>query len=299
MSKIELSYIISTFNRLSFLKITLERLLNNLEKDEEIVVVDGASTDGTKGYLKKLFDEGKIHQFISEPDRNQAHGWNKAILLARGTIIKKIIDDDVFCYTAIRKCKQYMLSNPSVDVIISNDLGSSINNNKQIDKLNRLPQFEKWRNKQIPSFTFGDVHLLIRRNSIPFIGFYNTSFVMMDWEYSLRISYLKANLVYYTGYNALSVSHPGTVSANKNNKQIAEQGKRGSYFYKYAGDGANISTWSKIKIAIGKRIFKPKEVINQTNDNKQDFETIYENFYNYIDELNQKGQFTFLTSNVV
>ncbi|RZJ48654.1 MAG: glycosyltransferase [Flavobacterium sp.] len=292
-----LSFILATSNRLTFLKITLEKLINNVETNEEIVVVDGASTDGTKEYLQQLYHEGKIHQFISEPDKNQAHGWNKAMLLARGTIIKKIIDDDVFCYTAIRKCKQYMLSNPSVDAIISNDLSSSTNNYKQIDKLSRLSQFEKWRDEQIPSFTFGDVHLLIRRNSISFIGLYNTSFVMMDWEYALRISYVKANLVYYTGYNALSVSHPGTVSANKNIKQIAEQGKRGSYFYQYMGDGADISIWSKIKIGLGKYILKRKKILNQKNDNKQNFETIYKSFYCYIDELNQNGQFTFLSSN--
>ncbi len=254
MNSINLSYLVSTFNRLPFLKITLEKLLKNLEKDEEIVVVDGASTDGTKEYLQQLFNDGKIHQFISEADRNQAHGWNKAMLMAKGIIIKKIIDDDVFCYSAIRKCKQYMLSNPSVDAIISNDLGSSINNHKQIDQLSRLIQFKKWKNKEIPSFTFGDVHLIIRRNSISFIGLYNTSFVMMDWEYSLRISYLKTNLVYYTGYNALSVFHPSTVSANKNIAQINEEGKRGSFFYEYAGDDAEISTWSKIKIVIGKRL---------------------------------------------
>ena len=299
MIKIELSYIISTFNRLAFLKITLDTLLKNLDEAEEIVVVDGASTDGTKEYLQKLYDEGKIHQFISEPDKNQAHGWNKAMLLARGTIIKKIIDDDVFCYKAIRICKQFMLSNPSIDVVISNDLSSSVNRYTNINKASRLAQFERWRNKEIASFTFGDVHLLIRRDSIPFIGLYNTSYVMMDWEYSLRISYLQANLVYYTGYNALSIYHQNTVSANKNTNQIADQGKRGSYFYMYAGDGADINIWSKIKIAIGKRILKRKKIITHSNDNELDLEAIYKSFYNYIDELNNNSRFTFLSSKVV
>src|SRR5476651_636037 len=105
---IQLSYILSTKNRLPFLRITLSKLISIINIDEEIVVVDASSTDGTKEYLQELFEVGKIHQFISEPDRNQAHGWNKAMLMAKGIIIKKIIDDDVFCYDAIRRCKDHL-----------------------------------------------------------------------------------------------------------------------------------------------------------------------------------------------
>ncbi len=62
ISAFSLSYIIATRNRLPFLKITLGKLINELQQDEEIVVVDGNSSDGTKEYLKELFKEGKIHQ---------------------------------------------------------------------------------------------------------------------------------------------------------------------------------------------------------------------------------------------
>ena len=68
ISEINLTYIIATYNRLSFLKITIAKLIDELKPDEEIVVVDGDSTDGSKEYLKRLFEEEKIHQFVSEPD---------------------------------------------------------------------------------------------------------------------------------------------------------------------------------------------------------------------------------------
>ena len=51
----QLSYIIATRNRLPFLKITIEKIIDNIQPDEEIVVVDGNSTDGAKEYLNKLF----------------------------------------------------------------------------------------------------------------------------------------------------------------------------------------------------------------------------------------------------
>lgn len=285
--KFEISYIIATYNRLQFLKITLEKLIDELHPDEEIVVVDGNSTDGSKQYLQQLFDEGKIHQFVSEPDKNQAHAWNKAMLMAKGIIIKKIIDDDVYCYKAIRECKNYMLQNPEVDVMISNDLSSSLANYKNIQKHSRVSQFEKWNKGITPSFTFGDVHLLIRKSSLAHIGLYNTAFVMMDWEYSLRISYLKANIAYYTGYNALSVAHPQTVSSLKNNKLVNEQGKRACIFYQYAGDRAEISLWSEIKIFLGKRLNTIISTnVNANNEATGNINSIYNYYYKYISEVN-------------
>ncbi len=292
----ELSYIVATRNRLPFLKITLENLLADLQPDEEVVVVDGNSTDGTTEYLQQLFESGKIHQLVSEADKNQAHAWNKALLMAKGTIIKKIIDDDVFCFEAIRECKNYMLANPQVDVIISNDLNSDINDSRQIQKSSRLPQFEKWKKGSVPSFTFGDVHMLIRRTSLAYIGLYNTGFTMMDWEYSLRISYLKANIVYYTGYNALSVFHPQTVSAQKDVKLLAEEGKRAGALYSYKGDRAEISFWSKAKIGAGKILFAKKSSahISSGSYSEESLGMIFGDYYKRISELNNSESSEFI-----
>ncbi|HEY4324121.1 MAG TPA: glycosyltransferase [Mucilaginibacter sp.] len=289
-----LSYIIATRNRLPFLKITLEKLISELQHDEEIVVVDGNSNDGSKEYLEQLFQEGKIHQFISEPDKNQAHAWNKAMLMASGAIIKKIIDDDVFCYEAIRECKNYMLQNTDVDVMISNDLTASLDDYKNMQKSSRLAQFEKWKNGLMPSFTFGDVHLLIRKSSLAHIGLYNTEFVMMDWEYSLRISHLRANIAYYTGYNALSVAHPETVSSLKNNKLVNEQGKRACSFYEYTGDRAEISLWSEIKIFLGKLLYTKKAIGGKNEPLVQDIQVIYDSYYGHLNEINDIQKFDVL-----
>jgi len=270
-----------------------------VQPDEEIVVVDGNSTDGSGEYLQELFRVGSIHQYISEPDKNQAHGWNKALLLAKGTIIKKIIDDDVFCYNAIAECKKHMLQHSNIDVIISNDLNCALNDHKAIKKSSRLPQFQKWRSGVTPTFTFGDVHMLIRRSALAYIGLYNTSFVMMDWEYALRISQSKANICYYTGYNALSVSHRQTVSSLKSNNLISEQGKKAALFYDYAGDSAEISLWSKIKIFVGKQVDRGKPALNNSNEpDPQDIQAIYDYLYNFIDHLNNIEDGKFIESHL-
>ena len=114
---ITLSYVLTTRNKLPYLKEVMKRLLENIESDEEIVITDGASTDGTVEYLTDLYTQGKIHHFISEPDNGESHGFNKGILLASGELIKLLTDDDVFYYAGIQECKTYMLENKSLNIL--------------------------------------------------------------------------------------------------------------------------------------------------------------------------------------
>jgi len=299
MSTYNLSYIIATRNRLPFLKITLKKLIDELLPDEEIVVVDGNSTDGAKEYLQQLFEKGKINQFISEPDHNQAHGWNKALLMAKGAIIKKIIDDDVHSYTAIRKCRDFMLENPQVDICISNCLTTDLAAPQNIQTTGRLKYYEKWKAGKTACFTFSDVYLLIRKSSLAYLGLFDTQFAMLDWEYSLRCSYLQANIAYYTGYNALSVSTPGNVTSSTDAARLKKEGLIGKARYGYKGDRSDISLYSEFKIAIGKAInYKPR-IVTVTNNKSGatasgSLEDIYDNLYKFIEDYNQANNADFI-----
>lgn len=281
MQNIKLSYILSTRNRLPFLKITLEYLLKNILNDEEIIVVDGNSSDGTQEYLKLLYQEGKIHQYISEPDRNQAHAFNKALLLARGEVIKKIIDDDLFCFPSIQICKEYMLRNSSCDLCISDSLVTSLNNYENISEESRIQQYLKWKSGRVKSFSFSDVTLLLRRSSISYLGLYDSSFTMLDYEFSLRTSYLRANIAYYTGFNAMSIFHPNSVSSKVVKQTLKSEGKRANTMYEYAGDDSEISYFSKLKIFIGKSL----KNLGIWKKNKSHPEEINGNYY--LDQLKE------------
>jgi len=296
--RINLSYVIATRNRLPFLQITLGKLTAELQQDEEIVVVDGNSTDGSKEYLQQLFEQGKIHQFISEPDRNQAHGWNKALLMAKGAVIKKIIDDDVYSFSAIRKCKDFMLKNPEVDVCISNGLTSDLESSQRIDTASRLKYYEGWKNGETSCFTFNDVYMLVRKSSLSFLGLFDTQFAMMDWEYSLRCSYLRANIAYYTGYNALSVGTPGNVTSATNAARLKFEGRIGREKYGYKGDRSDISLYSELKIAVGKTInYKAGKGVTPSEDWQmpagEQLAAVYNNFYKALEQYNEPGDFVF------
>ncbi|MBS1525982.1 MAG: glycosyltransferase [Bacteroidetes bacterium] len=298
MSDISISYVIATKNRLPFLKILFSHLLPTINPDEEIVVVDGDSNDGAKEYLLGLLQAGKINQFISEPDKNQAHAWNKALLMAKGAIIKKLIDDDVPDIGAIRRCNEFMVKNPGVDICISDMLDSNLGNPAAIGRPSRLQHFKQWQNGETRAFTFSDVTMLIRRSSLSYLGLYDTQFKMIDWEYSLRVSYLRAGIAYYTGYNALSVTTPGNVSSTASKELFQKEELIGKTKYEYAGDGGDISNWSKIKIMLGTtyhNLAKAKTAAPAVvMPPEEELATIYASYYQTLEQENKiPGEFIY------
>ena len=203
--KITLSYIMTTYNKLTYLKVTLPYLIEACKQDEEIVVVDGGSSDGTVEYLKELFDQKKIHQFISEKDFGEAHGTNKAILMAKGELLKIITDDDIFDFKVIDFCKNHLLINKEIDICGSDGIGCSAMNktNDFIPTVYR-DGFLEWKISKKP-FLFCGLSYLIRRSSIPKLGLLSTQFKIIDLEYSARVSSLNANIVFCSAYSFANI----------------------------------------------------------------------------------------------
>jgi glycosyltransferase involved in cell wall biosynthesis len=210
MNKINLSYVITTRNKLPYLKEVMARLLANVQEDEEIIVTDGASTDGTVEYLKDLYQQGKIHQFISEPDRGESHGYNKGFLMARGELIKDLTDDDAFYFPAIQECKKFMLEHQEVDVMSGNQAEVDIENIKNINSLTILTDSEQNYHQWLKNGSVVSLHglpFMIRKKSLAFTGLYSTDVVWPDFEYSLRITKLNVNIAWNTAMIAIRIEN--------------------------------------------------------------------------------------------
>ncbi len=195
--KINLTYLLSTYNKLPYLRQALKYLLPQVEADEEVIVIDGGSTDGSKEYLTKLYQAGKIHQLVSEKDHGEPHAYNKGLLMARGQLVKLLTDDDIFNYPAIKACKTFMLQNHQIDVTMGDLIEIYFQQLHEFIKLSDpLERFQKWRTTSQPFPTCGIV-LMLRRSQLPLLGLLNTAISITDTEYTLRLSTV-ANLAFYT-----------------------------------------------------------------------------------------------------
>jgi glycosyltransferase involved in cell wall biosynthesis len=204
---LNLSYVIVTFNRLPYLKTALSKLISHKKKDEEIVVVDGGSTDGTLEYLKELHARGDVEQFISGKDKSLGHAINKGILLAKGELIKTMSDDDVYYYDEMQKCKTFLLEHPEIDALGTNGI--------QHDgkEYRREEDFLLWKNTPYHPFMIGEQGLWLRKSSLAIFGLADTSFTYFwDAEFTVRLTAGRARIAWYTGKTWEHIFNPTSIS---------------------------------------------------------------------------------------
>ncbi|TAE70944.1 MAG: glycosyltransferase [Bacteroidetes bacterium] len=306
-NNINLSYILTTYNKINYLKEVLPYLLDNCQEDEEIVVVDGGSNDETPQYIENLYKQGKIHQFISEKDSGEAEGFNKAILMAKGELVKVITDDDLYDYQNIQICKQFMLKNKEIDVIIGNIASVYLTENK--DKLSIILMqqyqkwFEEWINKETKNCFFCGLSLLIRKKSFSFLGLLDSSFKYTDLEFSIRITTKQANIAFYKPLLVCSVVNQNSSSVNSRDVFEFERNKVvGFYDYKIPISliQKNQKTpsifqriWNKILRTIG--IKKPEILIPNLNPTYAEFNhfekisDLYPYLHHFLEKYNQEN----------
>ena len=77
-----ISIITVVFNNPAGLEKTLQSIVIQTYKNVELIIIDGGSTDGTCGIIKKF--EGVVDYWISEPDHGPYDGMNKGLAKASG-----------------------------------------------------------------------------------------------------------------------------------------------------------------------------------------------------------------------
>ena len=74
--------VIVTYNYGRFLRAALDSVLAQSCQDFELIIVDGASTDGTVDILREYAP--RLAWWVSEPDRGQSDAFNKGFARGRG-----------------------------------------------------------------------------------------------------------------------------------------------------------------------------------------------------------------------
>lgn len=91
----KISIITITYNSAKTLQRALDSIQSQTYKDIEHIIVDGASTDGTKEIIETYAAKHPNVQWISEPDEGIYNAINKGIRLAKGDVIGFLHSDDV------------------------------------------------------------------------------------------------------------------------------------------------------------------------------------------------------------
>lgn len=95
----KITVITPSFNQASDIEDTLLSVLNQGYPALEYIVVDGASTDGTRGVLRQY--KTRLTKLIIEPAKGQADALNKGLRLATGEIVLRVDPDGMLAPGAV------------------------------------------------------------------------------------------------------------------------------------------------------------------------------------------------------
>ncbi len=186
---VRVSYLVSTKNRAPFLAETLTNVREFIGPEDELIIVDGASTDGTTELVAANRD--LVTSFVTEPDSGEAHGFNKGIMLSRGKYIKFLTDDDYTFPDAMRQAVALLDANPEIDALICGGEHCFLDSSGAVGSRRAayLPVGSRLQDNILTLFnkvTCG-LGLLLNRRVIPRVGLLDTSFFCVDLEYMARL----------------------------------------------------------------------------------------------------------------
>jgi glycosyltransferase involved in cell wall biosynthesis len=187
-TKKRISFVLATKQRAKFLDKTLERVKLLKGKNDEVIVIDGNSTDDTPKILRKY--SKIIDKAISEPDESEGHAFNKGILLSTGKYIKLLTDDDVIYSDALEKAIKILDSNREIDVLLCGGIRKLNGREEYV----YVPSGAHYGKKVDDVFIYGGcgIGLIIRRSGFSKTGILNARAVMLDRDYITQAIYSNA-----------------------------------------------------------------------------------------------------------
>jgi glycosyltransferase involved in cell wall biosynthesis len=240
MPELKISIITVCFNSHSTVSDTVDSVLAQTYPHIEYIVVDGASSDGTREIVSSYGT--KISRFISEPDRGIYDALNKGIRAATGDIIGILNSDDVFYNESVIAKIAEAFEDKDLEAIISDvQFVDPVNTSKVI-------RYYSSRNFTTARFRFGfmPAHpgFYVKRELFEKFGYYKTDYKIAA-DYELEMRFLLTNHINYRYLQMPVVSMRKGGVSNKSilsnyilNKEIArackENGLSTNVFFIYS-----------------------------------------------------------------
>jgi len=190
------SFIITTRNRGRFLAEVLRNARDFITAQDELIIVDGASTDDTAAVVAA--NQGIVTRFISETDQSEGHAFNKALFCCQGELIKPLADDDYVYPEALNRAIDLMLKRTEIDVL---QCGGEIWDGSAPGSKFRTYRRMDPRQAANPAVLFWAVHhflgMIFRRRAAILVGGVNPRCRSIDGDMLLKFQENGCNIKYY------------------------------------------------------------------------------------------------------
>jgi len=222
----------------------IQSVLNQTYKNIEYIIIDGASTDGTLGVIKKYAEQ--VDYWVSEPDEGISDAFNKGIRRSHGELI------------GILNCDDWYEKNTVYDVVMAyvEDLSVGVVHGNMRLYQDENPIFIKFPDKDQKKISY----LMIYNHSTCFVarrcynkfGLFDKNFkVAMDYDILLRF-YINGVKFHYVEKILSNMAYCG--ASDKFEIKGLIEIMRARNKYKYNVHAA--AFWSMVIVKIFKRFIR-------------------------------------------
>ncbi|WP_418511954.1 glycosyltransferase family 2 protein [Corallibacter sp.] len=193
MSAVQVSIIIPTYNRATYIGEALTSIINQTYTHWECLVIDDGSTDNTKTVVSAYQDKDDRIRYTTRPDsypKGSNGSRNYGLSLAQGQYIAFCDDDDYWLHDKLEKQIPIFQQHPEVGLVTGNIEyvnSDGMRTGRVIKQTgNHGYVFEEILLKNRLSM----ITPVIKREVFDKVGLFNTNFVIFeDWEYWRRVAY--------------------------------------------------------------------------------------------------------------
>jgi glycosyltransferase involved in cell wall biosynthesis len=198
----KISVLMTVFNGERFIKEAIDSILNQALTNFEFIIVDNASTDGTKKIISS-YNDPRIVLIENEENLGQTKALNIGIKRSKGEFIARMDADDISMPQRLESQYKYLSKNESIAIV-----GSW---HEEIDiagrhiRYFRMPldpieiKYYLISPGELGYYCVSHSTVLMRRNILFKVGLYNDNYCTQDYELWVRIArrYNLANLNQY------------------------------------------------------------------------------------------------------
>ncbi len=180
----KITVITAVYNSASTIRAALDSTLSQRYDNVELIVVDGASTDGTREIIESY--GSRIHQFVSEPDNGIYDALNKGVRMATGDVVGFLHSDDLFadehCLTRVAQA----MAEPSINGCYGDLNYVRKESTDTVIRAWRAGEFSAAKLKR--GWMPPHPTLYVRRSVMSGVGEFNTSYrIAADYDWMLRL----------------------------------------------------------------------------------------------------------------
>ncbi len=181
----KITAILPTYNRAKFLQSSIESILKQTYKIDEIIVIDDGSTDDTQKILKTF----KMIKLIKTKNFGVSHARNMGIKNTKNDWIVFLDSDDTWESDKIEKQVTFHLNNPKILISHTGEKWIREGKNIKYSKLLEKPSGNCFL-QNIPRCKIAASSIIIHKSIFDDIGYFDENLkVCEDYDMWLRISY--------------------------------------------------------------------------------------------------------------